>query len=155
MRSRSSYAPPMSFAEAQTLTLLCDLAEHYDVDYDQVLEVLAECKVVVGGIGTPAVSEFIGLELAGLLRCPPIVAASRLADALNLKHRHPRLYAAVQEGRVEAGRACKAADLCWELRAEAADAVTSGNWRGGGPRPRREGTAGRLQGSRTRGRTQG
>ena len=112
------------FAEAQTLTLLCDLAEHYDVDHDQVLEVLAERKVVVGGIGTPAVSEFIGLELAGLLRCPPIVAASKLADALSLKHRHPRLYGAVQEGRIEAARACKAADLCRELPAEGADAVT-------------------------------
>ncbi|MHA6508822.1 hypothetical protein [Tessaracoccus sp. Y1736] len=117
------------FAEAQTLTLLCDLAEHYEVDYDQVVEVLAERRVVVGGIGTPAVSEFIGLELAGLLRCPPIVAASKLADALSLKHRHPCLYAAVQEGRIEAGRACKAASMCLDLPVEGADAVTD-RWLG-------------------------
>ncbi|HSO70675.1 MAG TPA: hypothetical protein VLQ67_13700 [Arachnia sp.] len=112
------------FAEAQTLTLLCHLAEHDEVGYDDVIEVLAERKVVVGGIGTPAVSEFIGLELAGLLRCPPIVAASKLADALGLKHRHPRLYSAMQQGRIEAGRACKAASMCLDLPAESADAVT-------------------------------
>lgn len=112
------------FAEAQTITLICDLAEHYEVDYDDVLEVLAERKVVVGGIGTPAVSEFIGGELAGLLRCPPIVAAGRLADALNLKHRHPRLYSAMQRARIEPARACKAANLCSLLPAEVAEVVT-------------------------------
>ena len=72
------------FAEAQTLTLICDLAEVYEVEYDDVMEVLAERKVVVGGVGTPEVSEFIGMELAGLLRCTPVVAATKLADALNL-----------------------------------------------------------------------
>ncbi|MHA6512497.1 13E12 repeat family protein [Tessaracoccus sp. Z1128] len=112
------------FAEAQTLTLLCDLADHYEVGYDQVVEVLAERRIAVGGVGTPAVSEFIALELAGVLRCTPTAAASKLADALNLKHRHPGLFQAVQEARVEPSRACRAASMCVDLPAEAADAVT-------------------------------
>lgn len=112
------------FAEAHTITLMCDLAEQYQVHYSDVVEVLAERRVVVGGIGSPAVSEFIGLELAGLLRCPPIVAASKLADALNLRHRHPRLFAAMQQLKVEAARACKAADLCSDLPVDVAELVT-------------------------------
>ncbi len=112
------------FAEAQTIRLLCDLARQYRVEYDDVVEVLAERRVRLGGVGTPAVSEFIGLELAGLLRCPPMVAASKLADALNLQYRHPQLFVAVQGLRVEAARACKAAALCSDLPAEVAARVT-------------------------------
>lgn len=115
------------FAEAQTLTLICDLAEVYEVEYDDVMEVLAERKVVVGGVGTPEVSEFIGMELAGLLRCTPVVAATKLADALNLKHRHPGLFTAMQRWEVEPARACRAASMCLDLSAEVADQVT-GRW---------------------------
>lgn len=113
------------FAEADVLTLICALAEQYEVDYDEVIDVLAERKVVVGGIGTPAVSEFIALELAGLLRCTLIVAAAKLADALNLKHRHPRLFAEVRHFELEPARACKAANLCGDLPAAVADEVTA------------------------------
>jgi hypothetical protein len=116
-------------AEAGTVSALCELAESYHVGYDDVVGVLAERRVQLGASGTPLTSEFVCLEVAGLLRCTPTVAASRLADALNLKHRHPGLYRAMQQLEVEPARACKAAQICRELPPEVADAVT-GRWVG-------------------------
>ncbi|OCL36371.1 hypothetical protein BCR15_00395 [Tessaracoccus lapidicaptus] len=116
-------------AEANTVALLCELAEEYSVGCDEVHEILAERKVTVGGAGTPGVSEFIALELAGLLRCTPMAAATKLADALNLKYRHPELFRAVRLFEVEPARACKAADLCSGLPQEVAEQVTS-RWLG-------------------------
>ncbi len=113
------------FAEASSLSLIAEMAESYEVEYDEVLEVLVERKIVVGGVGTPCVSEFLALELAGLLRCTPIAAAGRLADAINLKHRHPRMFAAMVEMEIEAARACKAAAICADLPPEKADEVAS------------------------------
>ncbi|HJE52154.1 MAG TPA: DUF222 domain-containing protein [Tessaracoccus flavescens] len=78
----------------------------------------------MGGAGTPSVSEFLVLELAGLLECSQPAAASQLADALNLKHRHPRLWGAVIELGIEARRACKAATKCAELPIDVAGQVT-------------------------------
>ena len=112
------------FAEAGTVILLCDLAEGYEVGYEDVVEVLAERKVVLGGAGTPRVSEFVALEVAGLLRCTPVVAASKLADALNLKHRHPGMFEAMRQLEIEPARACKAAEMCLDLAPEVADSVT-------------------------------
>lgn len=79
--------------EAEVIAALCDLAVVYRLDEAELTEVLLERRVRVGGEGTPTVSEHLRLEIAGLLRCTPAAAAGRLADALNLKHRHPRLYA--------------------------------------------------------------
>lgn len=111
-------------AEADTVSALCELAECYAVGYDDVMDVLMERKIQLGASGTPRVSEFACLEIAGLLRCTPVVAASRLAEALNLKHRHPGLFRAMQQLEVEPARACKAAAMCTDLPAEVADAVT-------------------------------
>lgn len=111
-------------AEADLLASICELAECYRVDTDELLAVLAEKRIRVGAEGTPLVSEFLSLELAGLLECSPHAAGHRLIEALNLKHRHPKLFAAVVELKVEASRAVKAAARCAHLRPEVAEAVT-------------------------------
>lgn len=110
--------------EAQTIRALCDLAACYRVNEEELIAPLLEKFVTVGGDGTPTVSEFLRLEVAALLGCSPAAAAGQIADAINLKFRHPRLYEAVLELRVDAGRALRAAHRCHELDAMTADAVT-------------------------------
>ncbi len=111
-------------ADASMVVAICDLAENYRVDSDELLEVLAERRVRVGGAGTPKVSEFVSLELAGLLGCTPVAAGHRIVEALNLKHRHPGLFDAVRALDVDADRALRAASRCGHLTPDAAEAVT-------------------------------
>ena len=111
--------------EAQVIAALCDLAETYGLDEADLLDSLAERRVRVGGEGTPSVSEHLRLEIAGLLGCTPAAATGRLADAINLKYRHPRLYEAVQLLEIDAARALKAAARCCDLHPALADPVTS------------------------------
>lgn len=111
--------------EAQVIAALCDLAETYRLDEADLLDSLAERRVRVGGEGTPSVSEHLRLEIAGLLGCTPAAATGRLADAINLKYRHPRLYDAVQLLEIDATRALKAAARCCDLHPALADPVTS------------------------------
>lgn len=114
-------------AEAARIQALCDLAENYRLDQDELIEILADRRIRIGGDGTPLVSEMVCLEIAGLLRCTPRAAGGRLADALNLKHRHPRLFEATQQGDIEAARALKAAARCHDLHPMLADQIT-GRW---------------------------
>ena len=111
--------------EADVITALCAIAETYRVDEGELLEVLTERFVSVGGVGTPTVSEFLRLELAGLLRCSPDAALAKLADAINLKYRHPRLYEAVRSYDIEPARALRAARMCRDLHPMLADPVTA------------------------------
>lgn len=111
--------------EAETITALCTIAETYRVDEGELLEVLTERFVQVGGEGTPTVSEFLRLELAGLLRCSPDAALAKLADAIDLKYRHPRLFEAVCSYDIEPARALHAARLCRSLHPMLADPVTA------------------------------
>ena len=50
-----------------------------------------------GGDGTPLVAEFATVELAPLLGCSPVAADNLLRDGLDLRHRHPRLWARIVE----------------------------------------------------------
>lgn len=69
--------------------------------------------VVLGADGTPPVGEFLAQELAGILGCTVQAARSRIVDALNLRHRHPRLWALVVEDQaVEAWQAIRVATDC-------------------------------------------
>ncbi|MFT3878020.1 MAG: DUF222 domain-containing protein [Propioniciclava sp.] len=59
-----------------------------------------------GADGTPHVGEFLALELAGILGCSTGSATAKIADALNLRHRHPLLWdAVIHEHRLEAWQA--------------------------------------------------
>ncbi len=110
-------------AEADELLHLTELAAVYTVGYDDVVEVLVEDRLRVGGKGTPSVSEFLCLEVAALLGCSAMAAAARVADALDLRWRHPGLWAQVQALVLDAGRGLKAAHRCRGLDPETAEAV--------------------------------
>lgn len=69
----------------------------------------SERAVLVGGDGTPQVAEFSVAELAVLMQVSLAAAASMMADGLDLRHRMPLLWTAVQEGSVEAWKARKIA----------------------------------------------
>ncbi|MCC2592941.1 hypothetical protein LKO27_05875 [Tessaracoccus sp. OS52] len=111
-------------AEARKVIVLAALADTYGVGFDDVLPVLAERRLRVGLDG-PTVSEFLCLEVAGLLGCTPTAAAGRIADAVNLKHRHPTLFHALTDLQIDADRACRAAAKCSDLPGDVAERVTS------------------------------
>lgn len=79
-------------------------------------------RLISGGAeGTAEVGDFLALELAGLLGIPASVAALRIADVLNLRDRHPELWAAVTTGSsirpwqaFKVTQACAAAGLGFE-----------------------------------------
>jgi hypothetical protein len=69
----------------------------------------SERAVLVGGDGTPQVAEFAVAELAVLMQVSLAAAASLIADGLDLRHRMPLLWTAVQERSIDAWKARKVA----------------------------------------------
>lgn len=113
-------------AEADKLLHLAELAESYSChDPEVFVEVLVEGFVRIGGDGTPSVSEFLSLEAAGLMGCSPSTAAGKLADVLDLKHRHQFLWRAVQELELEHWKALWAAHRCRALDMTTADRIAN------------------------------
>ena len=111
--------------EAQLIRALCDLAACYRVNEHDLVAPLVEQFVELGGEGTPTVSEFLRLEVQGLLGCSAPAAAGHLRDAIDLKFRHPRLYEAVQELTLDAPRALRVARRCHDLSPQACDTVSA------------------------------
>jgi len=64
----------------------------------------AERSVVIGGDGTPSVGEFAAAELGVLLDMTTTSALWLMRDVLGLRHRHPRLFAAVRRVRPGSSR---------------------------------------------------
>lgn len=101
-------------AEADRLALAVHWADLHDSDSvtgpgtGRVLPG-SERAVLVGGDGTPQVAEFAVAELAVLMEVSLAAGASMMADGLDLRHRMPLLWTAVQEGSVEAWKARKIA----------------------------------------------
>lgn len=113
-------------AEAEQVRILCELAIAYRVDEDSDLHpALCDETVLIGGDGTPLVSEFLSLEVAALLGCTTARATGLIAQALNLRFRHPSLYGAVIALEVEAGRALTAASNCAQLPFKVAELATN------------------------------
>ncbi|MEP7091064.1 MAG: hypothetical protein ABI776_13265 [Nocardioidaceae bacterium] len=83
-----------------------------------------------GGDGTPEVSEFACAELGALMGVGFISADSLMRDAVDLQHRHPRMWAALSRGEARVWKARQvahkvhAADLSRE-QALFVDAVTA------------------------------
>ncbi|MDP3967969.1 MAG: DUF222 domain-containing protein, partial [Nocardioides sp.] len=106
-------------------------AAHLAVLYDapsmapvpDLLAVVSERMVTLGGAGTPQVSEFAATELGHGLACGPDAAAALLADALDLKHRLPGLWERLLEGEVDAWRARVVAQETRALSLEAVEWV--------------------------------
>ncbi|MDF1486857.1 13E12 repeat family protein [Tessaracoccus caeni] len=112
-------------AEADVVVALCDLAESYCLDEAELHEILVDDDVRVAGEGTPLVSQYVSLEIGALLGCTPRAAAMKLADALNVKYRHPQLFDATLTLQLDAARALFAARRCADLHPMTAEHVTT------------------------------
>ena len=71
----------------------------------------AEGAVRPGGEGTPFVAEFACAELATQMGTGFISASNLMADALDLRHRHPRMWAALAAGEGRVWKARKVAKM--------------------------------------------
>ncbi|TCO47148.1 uncharacterized protein DUF222 [Kribbella antiqua] len=78
---------------------------------------------VYGGDGCPGVAEFAPVEFGAVTRMSTGAAASFIGEALALRHRLPRIWAAVLAGNAVAWRARKIAHACLSLSLEAAAIV--------------------------------
>lgn len=83
----------------------------------------AERVVRVGGEGTPEVAEFTSAQLGPVLRASTISARFLLADALDLRHRLPRIHVLVVAGKVDLFRARWVAQATRKLTSEQARLV--------------------------------
>ncbi|MGZ4476696.1 MAG: DUF222 domain-containing protein [Nocardioides sp.] len=79
-----------------------------------------ERLVPLAGEGTPEVAEFAPAELGAALGMTTYAAGVLVGNALELRHRLPRLWARVMEGTLPAWRACQVAEHTKALNAEAA-----------------------------------
>lgn len=66
----------------------------------------------VGGDGTPPVREFAAAELAATLGMSPAAGRCLIRDALDVRHRHPRLWTAVMAGQARVWQARQVAQAC-------------------------------------------
>jgi Domain of unknown function (DUF222) len=78
-----------------------------------------ERLVRLGGDGTPQVGEFAPAELGAVLGVTDHAAGTLVADALDLRHRLPTLWALVQAGQVDGWLARKTADRTRQLTLDA------------------------------------
>ncbi len=115
-------------AQADQLSAIVSLAMNYTATFgttinDGLLDELVEDTTPGGSCGTAPVSEFAAMELGPLLGCSPARARMVLFETLNLHHRHPSLWAAVQDLTLDAHRARKAAGKFGVLTPDLADRV--------------------------------
>ena len=82
-----------------------------------------ERGIVLGGDGCPEVAEFAPAEFGVMLGISSPAAAAYIGQALALRHRFPRIWAAVQAGDATPWRARRVATACEELTEEAAASV--------------------------------
>ncbi|MGV8850653.1 MAG: hypothetical protein ACOH16_14035 [Propionibacteriaceae bacterium] len=92
-------------AEAGELATLHELCLLHDAVDEDAFGEAAENLVHPGADGTPAVAEYLALEVGALLGISDSCAATLLGQVLNCAHRHPLLWEAVQTGAVEWQRA--------------------------------------------------
>ncbi|MGW6196638.1 hypothetical protein ACWF0M_10885 [Kribbella sp. NPDC055110] len=78
---------------------------------------------VYGGDGCPGVAEFAPIEFGAVMGMSSGAAAALIGEALALRHRLPRIWAAVLAGNAVAWRARKVAQACLALSLEAAAVV--------------------------------
>ncbi|TDO52477.1 hypothetical protein EV643_102316 [Kribbella sp. VKM Ac-2527] len=78
---------------------------------------------VYGGAGCPGVAEFAPIEFGAVMRMSSKAAAAFIGEALGLRHRLPRIWAAVLAGNAVAWRARKVAHACLSLSMDAAAIV--------------------------------
>ncbi|NYD58769.1 hypothetical protein BKA08_003007 [Nocardioides marinisabuli] len=113
-------------AERRRLRLVlrwCDL--HPALDDSQRLswgeqDRVWDCDAWIGGEGVPAVAEFTAEPLAAVMRMSPAATTSLMGEALELRHRLPRIHARVESLDVALWRARRVAKATQGLSVEAA-----------------------------------
>lgn len=113
----------MLAAEVGELMALVAIADHYRLDAVADIGAGLERLVSYGHDGTPLIGEFLALEIGPLLGVSPAAAISRIGQALDLRHRLPRLWETTLSGRIRVFRAMQAVRLTSELTAAAAREV--------------------------------
>lgn len=102
-------------AEAEEFRLAAHWADLHDGEAGhrprRVLPGMERSKQL-GGHGTPLVREFAAAELAAALGVSPISGQCLIRDALDVRHRHPRLWAAVMSGQARVWQARQIAQQC-------------------------------------------
>lgn len=110
-------------AEVRELALIAQACDEWSVDESRA-DAAAERLVQGGSDGTATVGEFLALELGGLLQIGPAAAALRIRETLDLRDRHPELWAYVHAGGVRPWQALKIAQRC----AAAELSLTAARW---------------------------
>ena len=113
-------------AEAEQLVLATQWADLHAPDFVADCEALApgaEGTKRLGGDGCPELSEFAGAELAVYLGRTTASGEALIADAVNLRHRHPLLWRALRQGEVRVWLATKVARRCAAVRLSAEQAL--------------------------------
>ena len=87
---------------------------------DAGLPGLSDCDASLGGDGTPSVAAFVAEELGAAMGVSTQSAMSLMADALDLRHRFPLLWAEVETGTVAPYKTRRVADDTCSLPFEAA-----------------------------------
>lgn len=110
--------------ECEVLVLAAGWADVHDIDTAAPgYQPLVERAASYGADGCPDVSEYAVHELGALRGTSSGTAEQLLADALDLRHRHPRLWARVRRGEVHAWQAVRVARACHTLSRQAAALV--------------------------------
>lgn len=111
-------------AECRLLEVAAHWADLHSRPTDpQLRRVAGERERVPGGAGTPGVQEFAAAELGALLETTTGSAWELIGDALDLRHRLPRLWSAVRSGRARVWKARKVAHATRHLDLAAAELV--------------------------------
>ena len=98
-------------AEIRELALIAQASDEYQVDETRA-DAAAEKLIQGGADGTATIGDFLAIEIAGLLQISPTTAALRISETLNLRDRHPELWAFVHAGTVRPWQALKIAARC-------------------------------------------
>ena len=111
-------------AELAQVLAIATVCELYRVDEDAVMAG-SERLLQFGGAGTPLLGEFVLSEIGPILGISLESARQRVAEVLDLRFRHPRLWTAVCAGKVRPWQAVKVtrATNTAHLDADAADWV--------------------------------
>ena len=98
-------------AEVRELALIAQACDESSVN-EAGAGMAAERLIDGGAPGTACIGEFLSLELGGLLGIAPADAAILIGDVLNLRDRHPELWAHTQAGRLTPRQAVTVARRC-------------------------------------------
>ena len=109
-------------AEIRILELAADWAAMHEID-EPSSPLLFEQPARFTGKGVPEVGEFCVPELATVLHISTEAAGSLIADALELTHRLPRVWARVKAGELAPWRARRIAERTIFLAPEGAEYV--------------------------------